>query len=183
MEQGKFYALAHSTCSRTTCVSNNMLLAVLLMQTSQLQWLVVINAQSKLILETSPLHTVHYCCCCALHTPLQLLSPTDCIIVDHVCGPGKPPVSKALLRAGPRPLLHFKPEEVVAAIVTCGGLCPGLNSVIHYLTETLLQNYGATKVLGVRGGFAGFYDAAVPPLNLTLEAVSRLQHQGGTLLG
>jgi 6-phosphofructokinase 1 len=68
---------------------------------------------------------------------------------------------QALVRAGPRPLLHFKPDRVVAAIVTCGGICPGLNSVIHYLTETLLKNYSAARVLGVRGGFSGFHDPVV----------------------
>jgi 6-phosphofructokinase 1 len=68
---------------------------------------------------------------------------------------------QALVRAGPRPLLHFKPDKVVAAIVTCGGICPGLNSVIHYLTETLLKNYSAARVLGVRGGFSGFHDPVV----------------------
>lgn len=50
------------------------------------------------------------------------------------------------LPAGPRASLHFKPKEVRAAVVTCGGLCPGLNSVIHHLVLTLLNIYGAEKV-------------------------------------
>ena len=48
--------------------------------------------------------------------------------------------------AGPRASLHFKPKEVRAALVTCGGLCPGLNSVIHHLVLTLLNIYDAEKV-------------------------------------
>lgn len=47
---------------------------------------------------------------------------------------------------GPRASLHFKPTEVRAAVVTCGGLCPGLNSVIHHLVVTLLKIYNAEKV-------------------------------------
>ncbi|KAG5174908.1 pyrophosphate-dependent phosphofructokinase [Tribonema minus] len=113
----------------------------------------------------------------------RLLGPRDCILLEHVCGPGKARKLKALLRAGPRPLLHFPPKETVAAIVTCGGLCPGLNSVIHYVTETLLQNYGARRVIGIKGGFGGFYDADLEPLELTMDAVNGLQNQGGTLLG
>ena len=45
------------------------------------------------------------------------------------------PPSAQVPRAGPRPLLHFRPEEVRAAIVTCGGLCPGLNDVIYGLVR------------------------------------------------
>jgi len=37
-------------------------------------------------------------------------------------------------RAGPRGKIYFKPEEVKAAIVTCGGLCPGLNDVIRQVS-------------------------------------------------
>ncbi|CAN0028742.1 unnamed protein product, partial [Phaeothamnion confervicola] len=58
--------------------------------------------------------------------------------------------TKALLRAGPRKKLHFEPTEVVAAVVTCGGLCPGLNSVIYHLTTTLFRNYSAKAVWGIR---------------------------------
>ncbi|KAG5188759.1 pyrophosphate-dependent phosphofructokinase [Tribonema minus] len=113
----------------------------------------------------------------------RLLGPDDCVIIDPICGPDRPGHKKALLRAGPRPLLHFDPQKTVAAIVTCGGLCPGLNSVIHHLTETLVKNYSAQRVIGVRGGFAGFYNRQLTPLDLTVSRVDRLQHQGGTLLG
>ena len=49
-------------------------------------------------------------------------------------------------KTGPRASLHFKPKEVRAAVVTCGGLCPGLNSVIHHIVSTLLNIYKADKV-------------------------------------
>lgn len=51
-----------------------------------------------------------------------------------------------ILLVGPRQHLHFNPTEVRGAIVTCGGLCPGLNSVIHHLVNTLLRTYKAEKV-------------------------------------
>ncbi len=51
-----------------------------------------------------------------------------------------------LFCSGPRASLHFKPKEVRAAVVTCGGLCPGLNSVIHHIVLTLLNIYDAEKV-------------------------------------
>jgi 6-phosphofructokinase 1 len=51
---------------------------------------------------------------------------------------------KKWLKAGPRKHLYFRPKEVRAAIVTCGGLCPGLNNVIREIVMTLNQNYGVT---------------------------------------
>ncbi|CAD7957681.1 unnamed protein product [Amoebophrya sp. A120] len=61
----------------------------------------------------------------------------------------------ALHRAGPRATLHFVPTDVTAAIVTCGGLCPGLNAVIHHIVQTLWHNYGVRQIMGVRGGYHG----------------------------
>lgn len=60
------------------------------------------------------------------------------------------------LLAGPRKYLHFKSSEVKAAIVTCGGLCPGLNVVIRELYTTLTL-YGCKEVWGVKYGYMGFY--------------------------
>ncbi|CAN0147665.1 unnamed protein product [Ectocarpus sp. 6 AP-2014] len=116
----------------------------------------------------------------------KLLGPRDCIIYgecEHVRDKNKPPTAKAFLRAGPRPELHFNPTKVRGAIVTCGGLCPGLNSVVHHLVETMLLTYKADKVYGIRGGFAGFYDEATPAVELTSEGVEFLQHQPGSVLG
>eukprot|EP00928_Gymnodinium_smaydae_P064582 TRINITY_DN4786_c2_g1_i2.p1 TRINITY_DN4786_c2_g1~~TRINITY_DN4786_c2_g1_i2.p1 ORF type:complete len:352 (+),score=73.48 TRINITY_DN4786_c2_g1_i2:90-1145(+) len=56
-----------------------------------------------------------------------------------------------MLRAGPRERLHFRPQAVTATIVTCGGLCPGLNSVVRELVH-MLNLYGVTKIYGVCGG-------------------------------
>ncbi|GJZ16488.1 ATP-dependent 6-phosphofructokinase 6-like protein [Tanacetum coccineum] len=48
--------------------------------------------------------------------------------------------------------VYFAPDEVHTAIVTCGGLCPGLNTVIREIVCALYHMYGVTKVLGIDGG-------------------------------
>uniref|UniRef100_A0A7S1DMT0 Phosphofructokinase domain-containing protein n=1 Tax=Hemiselmis andersenii TaxID=464988 RepID=A0A7S1DMT0_HEMAN len=85
------------------------------------------------------------------------------------------------LRAGPRREIRFKPEKVVAAIVTCGGLCPGLNNVIREVTMTLLSTYKARKVWGIPFGYMGFYSE--PWRELTEEGVDQIHRRGGTILG
>ena len=57
---------------------------------------------------------------------------------------------KAFVRAGPYSVLHFNPKSIHVAIVTCGGLCPGLNNVIRELVNTLFFNYETARVTGVR---------------------------------
>ena len=56
-------------------------------------------------------------------------------------------------KAGPRQSIFFDPGEVRAAVVTCGGLSPGLNNVIRSIFYELTENYGATSVWGVRNGY------------------------------
>ena len=91
--------------------------------------------------------------------------------------------SEAFVRAGPRNSTHFDPTKVRAAIVTCGGLCPGLNNVIRELVNTLYHLYNAEAVIGIRGGFAGFAGKkGFEPIKLTTDSVADIHHQGGTLL-
>jgi 6-phosphofructokinase 1 len=61
------------------------------------------------------------------------------------------------LRAGPRKHNYFDPKNVKAAIVTCGGLCPGLNVVIREIYMSLYYNYGVRDIYGIRYGYKGFY--------------------------
>ncbi|CAE8600555.1 unnamed protein product [Polarella glacialis] len=89
-------------------------------------------------------------------------------------------VKLQMVLAGPRQNLHFKPQEVAAAIVNCGGLCPGLNSVIRELVM-MLYAYGVRKVYGIKGGFNG----AVNPqtwLTLTPQNVMDIHTKGGSIL-
>jgi 6-phosphofructokinase 1 len=85
--------------------------------------------------------------------------------------------------AGPRRRLFFQPEKTRAAIVTCGGLCPGINQVIRGLVRELLIQYRIQEVLGIRYGFQGLVAGGLPPMTLSLQAVEQIHHLGGSLLG
>jgi 6-phosphofructokinase 1 len=86
-------------------------------------------------------------------------------------------------KAGPRENIFFEPRECAAAIVTCGGLCPGLNNVIRSIFLQLHHRYGVPTVLGVRYGYQGLNPGnGTPPLRLTPEYVERIHNQGGTVL-
>jgi 6-phosphofructokinase 1 len=104
---------------------------------------------------------------------------------DIELGVGDAPVDPRLFeRAGPRQSLFFEPRHVRAAIVTCGGLCPGLNSVVRSLFLELHFRYGVREVLGIRDGFLGLDpQRGRAPLPLTLDFVSTIHLEGGTALG
>lgn len=84
-------------------------------------------------------------------------------------------------RAGPRQKVYFDSDEVHACIVTCGGLCPGLNTVIREIVCALYHMYGVTKVLGIDGGYKGFYSKNTIPL--TPKVVNDIHKRGGTIIG
>ncbi|MDD6088608.1 MAG: ATP-dependent 6-phosphofructokinase [Desulfovibrionaceae bacterium] len=86
--------------------------------------------------------------------------------------------------AGPSSNLFFNPAQVSCAIVTCGGLCPGLNDVIRAVVHEAWHAYGVRRILGIRYGLEGFipdYGHAI--LTLTPETVEHIHQFGGTLLG
>ncbi len=86
--------------------------------------------------------------------------------------------------AGPREQLYYDPSQVKAAIVTCGGLCPGLNSVIRSVTLCLRHHYGVKTVLGIPFGYRGLLpEFNLTPIDLTLDRVSDIHRMGGTVLG
>jgi 6-phosphofructokinase 1 len=87
-------------------------------------------------------------------------------------------------KAGPRQKLFFDPATTSAAIVTCGGLCPGLNNVIRSVTLELIHNYRVRRVLGIKYGYRGLnpYEGEEPD-ELTPEFVERIHYLGGTVLG
>jgi 6-phosphofructokinase 1 len=98
--------------------------------------------------------------------------------------PHTPPSDLSFERAGARENVFFDPPKTRAAVVTCGGLCPGLNNVIRTLFYELKVNYGIREVLGIRYGYRGLNPAvADPPIVLTADAVRNIQHLGGTMLG
>jgi len=88
------------------------------------------------------------------------------------------------IRSGPRRKVYLEPSKVTAAIVTCGGLCPGLNDVIQNLVCTL-ADYGVPEdqILGIRYGLRGFYEREDKPITLTRKYVDGIHLKGGTILG
>jgi 6-phosphofructokinase 1 len=86
--------------------------------------------------------------------------------------------------AGPREKLFFDAKETRAGIVTCGGLCPGLNNVIRSLFLELHYGYGVAEVLGFRGGYGGLDpDRGVEPVKITPQFIDGIHQKGGTILG
>lgn len=86
--------------------------------------------------------------------------------------------------AGPRRKIFFDPSKTRVGIVTCGGLCPGLNDVIRGLVMELSFHYGVKRIYGFRNGYQGFvarYGRSV--LDLTPDSVSDINADGGTILG
>jgi len=95
---------------------------------------------------------------------------------------GKP--IPAFEKAGPREKIYFDPSKLKCGIVTCGGLCPGLNSVIRAIVLSLHHNYGAETVYGFPYGYEGLTDRyGHEPVELIPTAVDRIHEQGGTILG
>lgn len=83
-------------------------------------------------------------------------------------------------RAGPRKDIFFDPKQVRAAIVTCGGLCPGLNTVIRELVVGLWELYGVREIFGIKAGYRGFY--SYDTVRLDPKLVHNWHKRGGTAL-
>jgi 6-phosphofructokinase 1 len=86
--------------------------------------------------------------------------------------------------AGPRQMLFFDPAKLACGIVTCGGLCPGLNDVIRAVVLSLHHHYGVKTIYGFRFGYEGLVRrSGHEPLALTPESVHRIHESGGSILG
>ncbi|GKE09600.1 ATP-dependent 6-phosphofructokinase 2 [Tanacetum coccineum] len=88
--------------------------------------------------------------------------------------------SSAYHRVGPRKEILYDPQNVRAAIVTCGGLCPGLNTVIRELVVGLWEQYGVRQIFGIKAGYRGFY--SMVPVRLDVKMVHDWHKRGGTVL-
>lgn len=87
-------------------------------------------------------------------------------------------------KAGPKESLFFEPAKTKVAIVTCGGLCPGLNNVIRSLVNQLFYRYGINRILGIKYGYEGLISKYNHPvIELTAPMVSEIHLSGGTFLG
>ena len=86
--------------------------------------------------------------------------------------------------AGPRRNIFFDPSKLKCALVTCGGLCPGLNDIIRSVVLELHYGYGVKNIFGIRYGLQGFIAGYGHDLiDLTREFVVNIHDRGGTVLG
>jgi 6-phosphofructokinase 1 len=120
---------------------------------------------------------------------ISFVSDSDRILIDvnfsRACqqlAEGPEPPSYEL--AGPRRHIYFDPSKLKCALVTCGGLCPGLNDIIRSIVLELHYGYGVRNIFGVRYGLRGFiprygYDM----MQLTPAAVVNIHERGGVVIG
>lgn len=86
--------------------------------------------------------------------------------------------------AGPRRKIFFKPGDTCVAIVTCGGLCPGINDVIRAIVMQAHHTYGVREILGIQYGFEGLDPSFEhKPIELTPDKVMNISTFGGSFLG
>jgi 6-phosphofructokinase 1 len=112
----------------------------------------------------------------------------QCIVYNIETGRGAPAPSftksNLLEKAGPREKIYFESAKVHAGIVTCGGLCPGLNDVIRAIVMCLWYHYDVKRISGIRYGYRGFLSRfGLPIMKLTPEEVLDIHCKGGTILG
>lgn len=110
-----------------------------------------------------------------------LLEDTVSMLAKHNRPPNEVPSFEA---AGPRRKIYFDPEHVTAGVVTCGGLCPGLNDVIRGIVQELTMHYRVNRILGFRNGLRGMTaEHRNNTIELTPERVRDINDAGGTILG
>mmetsp|Transcript_55793 Transcript_55793/g.141244 ORF Transcript_55793/g.141244 Transcript_55793/m.141244 type:complete len:455 (+) Transcript_55793:76-1440(+) len=102
---------------------------------------------------------------------------------DSKAGLRPPELRAGCVRANACRQLWWDPAACRAAVVTCGGLCPGLNSIIRGLTNCLWHEYGVREVFGMQAGYNGLSDPDIyPPIKLTPDFVREIHMKGGSVL-
>src|SRR5271165_3336593 len=128
---------------------------------------------------------------CTINSPLaRLRDPgfipeTSRIRYQHKCGPDHECMDELTFEeAGPREAIFFDPEQTTAAVVTCGGLSPGLNNVLRSVYSELAYNYLVPRVVGVRNGYMGLNPTSgLKLVELTTGFMENIHYLGGTVLG
>lgn len=135
---------------------------------------------------------------CGFLSPLQTASSLEIkfrtdderVLVEHRVNIHAPPINpqadgvESFEVAGPRGKLFFDPSRTTAGIVTCGGLCPGLNDIIKGLVTQLWTRYGVTKIFGFRYGYQGLVQRmGHTPITFRPESVKQIHLLGGSILG
>ncbi len=116
------------------------------------------------------------------------VSDTERILLDDsVHASAIPPLPEewvSVEKAGPRKRIFFEPSQTTLAVVTCGGLCPGINDVIRSIVMHGYYGYGVRRILGLRYGYEALNSRfGHSPIELTPERVAKIQHLGGSVLG
>ena len=121
--------------------------------------------------------------------PAIFVTDDDRVLVDvtpagleRLCRQNRPFPSFEM--AGPREKIYFDPSKLRCALVTCGGLCPGLNDIIRSVVLELYFGYGVRRIYGIKYGLQGFiphYGHDV--VDLEPAAVVNIQDMGGSILG
>lgn len=86
--------------------------------------------------------------------------------------------------AGPRSQIYFDPSKLRCALVTCGGLCPGLNDIIRAIVLELHYGYGVRSIYGIQYGLQGFIpEYGHDIIDLNPASVANILDKGGSILG
>lgn len=130
---------------------------------------------------------------CEVHTPMQqsvfIDDEQDRIVFSSNLRELRPYIEvcgeiPCFEMAGPRERIFFDPARISCGIVTCGGLCPGINDVIRAIVMSLYHHYGVRSIWGFRYGYEGLSPHhAHAPIALTPQIVKEIHHFGGTILG
>ncbi len=126
---------------------------------------------------------------CTVNTPMEaprFIDAEDAVLVDPTLRAQRDnscELPECLEQAGPRQKIFFDPAKTKAAIVSCGGLCPGINDTIRGITMILWHRYGVRNILGLRYGYEGLVPSLHQPIELTPEIVEDIHKDGGTMLG
>ncbi|MDR1777282.1 MAG: ATP-dependent 6-phosphofructokinase [Desulfovibrio sp.] len=103
---------------------------------------------------------------------------------DELSEEGEGRAAHVFEAAGPRRKLYFEPSRAKCAIVTCGGLCPGINDVIQAIVMEAFHAYNVPSVLGIPYGLEGFIPKYKHKLvELSPALVADIHRFGGTMLG
>jgi 6-phosphofructokinase 1 len=130
---------------------------------------------------------------CLIHSPLHRIggfeapfkTATDRILYhSHLLEDGRDVSTPSYEEAGAREKIYFDPAKTTVGIVTCGGLCPGLNDIIRGIVNRCHQQYGVARTYGFRYGYEGLVQRyGHTPLLLRPSSVEQGHHFGGTMLG
>jgi hypothetical protein len=152
---------------RTTVAVNGMARALLAWQDNTGAWRLAVGTNTKLYALTQS------------QTDLTGadISPADLVTgrADALDGGG--------IRGNACKFIWWEPNTVKAALVTCGGLCPGLNSIIQGVTNCLWRDYGVRQIIGVTAGYNGLTNPSENEwIELNPELVSEIHMKGGSVL-